>query len=163
MKKSTMRFVRILVWTTFILYLLELFFLLFMGYQREYWREFSDWQQALKNMKLVPFETIRAYMQAIKYGHMGLAEPIVNLVGNFLLLMPLAVFLPLFCSRLKAWKPFMVTMLITIFLIELMQFLFMRGVFDIDDFLLNFSGAMAGLLLWKLPPVKWLERAYRGK
>ena len=51
--------------------------------------------------------------------------------------------------------------MLIIFGIETTQFLFMRGIFDIDDFMLNMFGAMAGFFVWKMKIVQWIEKAYR--
>ncbi len=160
MKKIVKIIVRLLVWTSFVLYLLALYYLLFVAYDRETWGEISIWEYARRNVKLVPFETIGAYIRAIKYGYMHSSVPVTNLLGNFVLLMPFGVYLPLFFSRLKQWKTYILAVLLIIFEIEATQFLFMRGIFDIDDFMLNFCGAMVGFFLGKLWLVQWLEKKY---
>ena len=161
MKKATKFIVRALVWISFLLYILALYYLLFVAYGREHWGEISRIEYALKNIKLIPFETIRAYIRAIKYGYMNSSIPVTNLLGNFVLLLPLGFYLPLFFKSLKRFLPYIFVIVLIIFGIETTQFLFMRGIFDIDDFMLNMLGAMAGFFVWKMKIVQWIEKAYR--
>lgn len=163
MRKFVSISTKIIVWVSFCLYLLALYYLLFVAYGRENWGEISRIDYAMKNIKLVPFETIGAYLSAIeKHGIKNSSIPVTNLLGNFILLMPLGVYLPLFISRLKKWKSYTAIIVSFVFGIEITQFLLMRGIFDIDDFMLNFGGAMVGFWIWKLSLMKWLENAYRG-
>ena len=162
MKKIISIITKITVWISFGLYLLALYYLLFIAYGRENWGGMSRWDYAIKHVKLVPFETIGAYIRAIKYGYMDSSIPVTNLLGNFILLMPFGVYLPLFFKKLKKWQSYILIILMLIFLIEATQFLLMRGIFDIDDFMLNFSGAMFGFFVWKLSLFHWLEKLYRG-
>ena len=163
MKRIVCITTKIIVWISFGLYLLALYYLLFIAYGRENWGGISRIDYAIRNVKLVPFETIRAYMRAIsRHGIKESSIPVTNLLGNFVLLMPFGVYLPLFFQKLKKWKEYIISIIVLIFLIEATQFLLMRGIFDIDDFMLNFSGAMFGFLIWKLTLFKWLEKLYRG-
>lgn len=155
--------VRLLLWFSFLLFLWVLFFILFMVTGREDESVSSIWEYASKNVRLRPFETIGAYIKAMKYGYMTPAEPLTNLIGNFLLLMPFGVYLPLFFTGLKRRRNYIMAVLLIIFGVEVAQLVLMRGVLDIDDVILNFSGAMIGLLLWKFTWVKKLEDVYRGK
>lgn len=161
MEKIT-KIIRLLFWTSFVLYLLALYYLLFLAYDRETWGEVTRLEYALKHIKLVPFETIGAYIRAIKYGYMHSSIPVTNLLGNFVLLLPLGFYLPLFFQCLKKWKRYIPVVLLIIFGIEATQFLFMRGIFDIDDFMLNMLGAVVGFFLCKLRLVRWIEKKYYG-
>ena len=64
---------------------------------------------------------------------------------------------------MKKWSGYIVVVLVCILYIEVTQFLFLRGTFDVDDIILNFSGAMSGFLLQKLSLMKRLEKAYHGR
>jgi len=163
MKKSGSSIIKIMVWLSFGLYLLALYYLLFMADGRGVWEETNPTEYVAKHMKIVPFETIGAYIRAIIYGHRDPFIPVVNLLGNFVLLMPLGVYLPLLFKKLKKWSGYIVVVLVCILYIEVTQFLFLRGTFDVDDIILNFSGAMFGFLLRKLSLIKRLENAYHGR
>jgi len=68
--------------------------------------------------------------------------------------MPMGFFLPLFFPKTKRFFPFLFTMIIIIAIIELTQLLFMLGSFDIDDLILNISGAILIYVILKLPPLQ---------
>ena len=112
------------------------------------------------HMNLIPFRTIGEYIRAIFDGSMNLSIPIQNLFGNLLLFFPLGIYLPLFFKKLKSWKKYMVTIFIILLGIELVQIFTRRGSFDVDDLILNVSGAMIGCLLWKTRILQWLEKVY---
>lgn len=163
MKKMLRIITKIMVWISCGLYLLALYYLLFIAYERENWGGISRIDYAIKNIKLVPFETIGAYVRVIcRKGIKESSVPVTNLLGNFILLMPFGVYLPLFFKKLKKWKGYIITIILLIFGIEATQFLLMRGIFDIDDFMLNFAGAMFGFWIFRLPLFQWVENLYRG-
>ena len=109
----------------------------------------------MKNFDLMtnfnPFETIRLYINAIKYDYIGMEIPLSNLVGNAMLFMPMAVFLPcLFRPMRKLWV-FALTMLLTLVAVEALQLLLACGSCDVDDALLNLSGTLIVFGILKIP------------
>jgi glycopeptide antibiotics resistance protein len=109
----------------------------------------------MKNFDLMtnfnPFETIRLYINAIKYDYIGMEIPLSNLVGNAMLFMPMAVFLPcLFRPMRKLWV-FALTMLLMLVAVEALQLLLACGSCDVDDALLNLSGTLIVFGILKLP------------
>ncbi len=109
----------------------------------------------LKNFDLmtnfIPFETIRLYINAIKYDYIGMEIPLSNLVGNAMLFMPMAVFLPcLFRPMRKLWV-FALTMLLMLVAVEALQLLLACGSCDVDDILLNLTGTLIVFGILKLP------------
>ena len=109
----------------------------------------------LKNFDLMtnfnPFETIRLYINAIKYDYIGMEIPLSNLVGNAMLFMPMAVFLPcLFRPMRKLWV-FALTMLLMLVAVEALQLLLACGSCDVDDALLNLSGTLIVFGILKIP------------
>ena len=109
----------------------------------------------MKNFDLMtnfnPFETIRLYINAIKYDYIGMEIPLSNLVGNAMLFMPMAVFLPcLFRPMRKLWV-FALTMLLMLVSVEALQLLLACGSCDVDDALLNLSGTLIVFGILKLP------------
>jgi len=119
MKKAVSITTKILVWISFGLYLLALYYLLFIAYGRENWGGMSRLDYAVKHIKLVPFETIGAYVRAIKYGYMNSSIPATNLLGNFVLLIPFGIYLPLFIKKMKKWRSYVGIILLIIFLLRL--------------------------------------------
>ena len=99
-------------------------------------------------INLIPFATIIEYVKAFN----SLLPPgtvIANLLGNFICLMPLGLFLPLLFKSQNNWKKFLLTVFIFVLGIELVQLLTLTGHFDIDDIILNVSGACAMYFLIK--------------
>jgi glycopeptide antibiotics resistance protein len=104
----------------------------------------------------VPFETVRLYLNAIKYDYIGMEIPLSNLVGNAMLFMPMAVFLPcLFRPMRRLWL-FALTMALVLVTVEALQLLLACGSCDVDDVLLNLAGTLIVFGILKIPPVKRL-------
>ena len=108
-----------------------------------------------------PLETVRLYLNAIKYDYIGMEIPLSNLVGNAMLFMPMAVFLPcLFRPMQKLWL-FTLTMVLLLVSVEALQLLLACGSCDIDDVLLNLVGTLIVFGLLKIPFVhRLLEKLY---
>ena len=94
-------------------------------------------------LNLVPFKTIRNYMTALEIGN--ISETVVrnNLIGNFLLFLPMGYFLPTI-TKTRNFFLIEVKILIIIFLVEVIQLITGLGSFDIDDIILNFVGSIIG-------------------
>lgn len=118
-------------------YLLLLLWLLFF-YQRE--------NIPARQVNLLPLESIRSWYAFAEKHQWQQGTGLYfwnNLVGNLLLLMPLGLLLKLYkpvisLSRLMAWA------LLFSFGVEGLQWLLQRGKADVDDLLLNCSGAVMG-------------------
>ena len=131
--------------------------------------DYSNFSQAradyLANFELMtnfhPLETVRLYINAIKYNYIGMEIPLSNLVGNAMLFMPMAVFLPcLFRPMRKLWR-FMLVMFLLLVAVEALQLLLACGSCDIDDVLLNLLGTLIVFFLIKIPFVhRLLVRLY---
>lgn len=105
---------------------------------------------------LIPFRTIGNYVKMIAIGHSITGVAIINLAGNLLLLMPMAVYLPYLIKALRGfWKDILAVFVIDL-LIEIIEYITARGSFDVDDIILNMLGAVIGYGLWKLKPVQKL-------
>ena len=108
-----------------------------------------------------PFETVILYLRALKYNYIGTEIPITNLIGNMLLFMPMAIFLPcLFKSMRKFWV-FALVMVALLIAVEALQLLLSCGSCDVDDVLLNLVGTMTVYGILKIPAVnRLLKRLY---
>lgn len=108
-----------------------------------------------------PFETVRLYLNAIKYNYIGMEIPLSNLVGNAMLFMPMAVFLPcLFRPMRRLWL-FALTMALSLVAVEALQLTLSCGSCDVDDVLLNLVGTLIVFGLLKIPAFQWLlKRLY---
>ena len=73
-----------------------------------------------------------------------------QVLGNFVMLLPLGIYLPLLYKRLRGFFPvLLVSMLVSIF-IEFLQLITRYRSADIDDVLLNTAGACIGYLIFRL-------------
>ncbi len=105
-----------------------------------------------------PFATIRLYLRALKYNYIGSGIPIFNLIGNVLLFMPMALFLPaLFPSMQKPWR-FVVLMAAVLLAVESLQLILCCGSCDVDDVLLNLAGTLLVYFLFRISAVQRLLR-----
>ena len=120
-----------------------------------YWKNF----ELMTNFH--PFETVKLYINAIRFNYIGMEIPLSNLLGNALLFMPMAVFLPcLFRPMQKLWM-FTLTMLLMLVAVEAVQLLLACGSCDVDDILLNLSGTLILFGILKIPAIqRLLKRMY---
>lgn len=102
-----------------------------------------------RNVNLIPFSTVREYLNAVKNHTMNLNIARNNLIGNVLLLFPLSIYYPYFFSRLRSFRMDIVFVLISDLSIEIIQLLIRTGSFDVDDVILNMAGAVIGFFVWK--------------
>jgi glycopeptide antibiotics resistance protein len=73
-----------------------------------------------------------------------------QVVGNLVMLLPLGIYIPLLFPKFSGYlKVFIVCLLVSIS-IELMQLITSVRSTDIDDVILNTSGAIIGYVLYKL-------------
>lgn len=96
-----------------------------------------------KDDNLIPLYSIKQLLNS----RLGLKFGLYNIAGNFLMLTPLSILLPLISDKFrKFWNMFLV-LLLTPFIIEISQYLLKLGSFDIDDIILNTSGALILFLI----------------
>lgn len=108
-------------------------------------------RQLQLRLNLIPFRTLLLQLRLLT----DTARPwlirhaAVNLLGNVILFIPLGIFLPKLSLRLQGfWKMLLATAGI-ILLVESVQVLTLLGRCDIDDLILNLTGAAIGYGIWK--------------
>lgn len=107
----------------------------------------------------IPFATVRLYWRALIYHYIGPSIPLSNLIGNVLIFMPMAVFLPcLFPSMRKPWR-FVVLMVAVLMAVESLQLILCCGSCDVDDVLLNLAGTLLVYFALRIPAVERLLRS----
>lgn len=113
---------------------------------------FANWSKEEFNLyisnsfNIIPFKTVGNYISKFINARVGIKEVIVNIVGNLAAFAPFAFFLPLFWSRQRKIKSFFVTTLLIVLCVELLQFILLTGVCDVDDVILNVGGAVLAYL-----------------
>ena len=111
----------------FIIYLLLLYYLLL------------STENASSGLNLVPFKEITRYQ-------IGTTQFFYNVIGNIVLFLPFGFFVSDFVKAKKTHQILIVSILISL-TAELIQFKIGRA-FDIDDVLLNVTGAIIGFMLY---------------
>ncbi len=155
MKKT----VKIIIGISFIFYLLALIVVLFIDSRGTgYGMPFLAYLRFSVN--IIPFKTIGTYIMAIFDGSMNLNIPIRNLGGNFILFLPMGVYLPILIKKLDSFKSYSISMIPLLLSVELIQLITRRGSFDIDDIILNMFGALVGFIAWKSKFVQNLLNKY---
>lgn len=159
------RRVRAVMWYCFALYLhLLLTFTLFdVGMGRNIFRALTataeDRAYYMKwFVNLSPLHTIRTiYIDGFRNGYITESYLLLNLAGNLCVFAPFAFFLPYFARPLNRFWLFLPTMLATVIAVELCQLALMCGSCDIDDVILNMSGAVLTYLLLHTAPGRRLQ------
>lgn len=92
-------------------------------------------------INLIPFNTIIGYIK--NYNNLlDSSALIINVYGNFIACMPFSFFLPMLFKKQNKFISFLITIILIVTGIEIIQFITLSGSFDIDDFILNISGAL---------------------
>lgn len=91
---------------------------------------------------LVPFYTVKLFINGYKNGNVAFSVMHENIFGNFIAFMPLSFFLGCLFKRFNKWYSVLITVTLSVVAVELLQFLFLTGSSDIDDVILNVAGAM---------------------
>lgn len=107
-----------------------------------------------KSFNIIPFATIFEYINALLTRSMSISAIVNNLLGNLLVLTPLALFLPMFFQKCGRLRYFALYSAATVAIIELLQLVFVTGSCDIDDLILNVFGACIAFVILKTNPVR---------
>lgn len=101
-------------------------------------------------ISLVPLETKMYFFERfalLPRNHKGTV--IKEIIGNFFLFMPFSWSLQSLKGKETKWLYTLIYIIVTVFIIESIQYFFNVGTFDIDDFILNISGGIAGIFIFK--------------
>ena len=109
-----------------------------------------------ESTNLIPFETLKLFLNAFKSGTLPFWSVFENVFGNFVAFMPLPFFTVCLFKKINKWYTLFAVTLISVLLIELLQLLLLTGASDIDDVILNVSGAMLFYALLRIPAVSRL-------
>jgi glycopeptide antibiotics resistance protein len=97
-----------------------------------------------KSANLVLFDSIRLMWRSGDYWLI-----FKNIFGNIMLFFPLGLLLPVISRFFNSWRVMFVVGFGTSLAIEVIQYEYAQRIFDIDDILLNGTGALVGLILFK--------------
>lgn len=108
-------------------------------------------------VNLIPFKSIFNLIN----NELGLNFGIYNIVGNFLMLTPFAILLPAISDKFKKTICFLISVILISFSIEILQYIFNIGSFDIDDIILNCIGAIiVYFMIYKTKISKYIENIF---
>lgn len=96
---------------------------------------------------MVPFRTIKSYHSAYLNGNMSSMTYYLNIYGNAVLFLPMGIILPKIKPVLSPLWFFIPMIFLIIATVELSQLFCGVGRADIDDVILNISGALFGRIL----------------
>ena len=144
------KFSRAILWTLFIVYCLIVMYLVFFsrGFRTQY--TYSYYFKYFTNF--IPLKTIVHYIQIYCKGWQSLA--IFNLLGNFVLFLPMGMLLPCVFKKIDCLWKVTLCVFITVLLVEATQFLLRVGIIDVDDLIFNVVGAMIGYGIIKIPCIR---------
>lgn len=128
----------------FILYTLLMLWLLF-GQRLGSDFEAAYFELLQRNINLIPFKTIRLFWNMAENSSSGylIRRALINLFGNVVMFVPLGL-LPCVFRKLNSFTKYIITVVITIVIIEVIQLFTLLGSCDIDDLMLNVVGAVIG-------------------
>lgn len=153
------RTVKIFVWITFAIYCIVLFKLLFLDMRVRFTSEGISAHLAISNF--IPFKTIFNYIEKAAAGKINSSTAVVNIVGNLVAFLPLGCYLPCLFKRLRRFWLTIPLILCLILAVEILQPVLCVGVLDVDDIILNISGAIIGFGIINIPMIKCLlKRIY---
>lgn len=144
------RILRPILWIVFSIYCFALIYILFMNRPSRIYYSIPEYFKIFSN--LTPFKTIAEYIQRYSNGFSSLA--IMNLLGNFVLFLPMGAFLPCVCKKLDRFGKVIFCVFTMTVVVELAQGLLRVGSIDIDDVIFNTSGAMIGYGMIAIPVIK---------
>lgn len=152
------------IWVMFILYLLLLINFMILGnnFGRNFEFIFTASKETIKsyfdnNFNVIPFDTIRNYLDNSGV-YFDIKLVCINILGNLICFMPFAFFLKYLFSKENKFINFFLTILLIVISFELIQLLTLSGSFDIDDIILNTSGAILFYLFISLKGIDKLLR-----
>jgi glycopeptide antibiotics resistance protein len=136
---------QIFVQSTFLIYVFMVltltgYFLLFKELASHGW-----WQKVIHRIENKEHVNLHAFLM---FKQFKIASK--QVLGNLVMLLPLAIFIPLLSPRLSGFMPVFFLCLMVSVCIELMQLVTSYRSTDIDDVILNTAGAFVGYLLYLL-------------
>jgi len=151
------KLMRALLWITFAMYCMVLLYLLLLNRPYPYVRApLAEYFRHAVN--LIPFKTIIELFTRNAQRSINPNTVYNNAVGNFLLFLPMGIYLPSVCPDTRKIGRFLRLVFLVVLMVETMQLLLRIGSFDVDDILLNVAGAAAGYGIWRTAGAQKLLR-----
>ncbi|MBQ1976583.1 MAG: VanZ family protein [Clostridia bacterium] len=139
-----------MIWSMFIVYCGVMLWLLF---GRSIHASGDDYVGSLiANINRIPFHTVLDQLQnLLNPPSPGLfTHAWINLGGNVAVFIPLGIFLPLIWPKFRRLGRFFLVSSGIILTVEFLQWITLRGILDVDDYILNMLGLFGGYVLFRL-------------
>ena len=145
------KLVRNFLWVAFAIYVLVLLDVLLLG--RGSGLGYGSFGNYLKySVNLIPFKSVWEYVEDyMTRGSWILPLAIRNIAGNFVLFFPMGMILPCLFSKTQKFRRTVLISVCTVLCVEAIQLFTRRGIFDVDDVILNVSGWLLGFAVLKIP------------
>lgn len=127
-------------WIFFILYIILLVTLVL--FDTMFGRNIDNIFITKISFNIIPFKSILEYIFSFVNHTKNSNIIITNLLGNLIAFTPFAFFLPLLINKFDNFKKLFVIILMIVISVETLQLITARGIFDIDDVILNVTGAL---------------------
>lgn len=137
--KKAKRFVGI---ATIAYALVLIYVLFFRSIGATYPRTYSEYLKVMHNF--IPFRSVSVLLTTPALSEQVIIRFAVNFLGNIVLFIPCGFLLPTCYKKAKSTRHFVVLSIMILFAIETIQILTMLGSFDIEDILLDMTGACVG-------------------
>lgn len=152
-EKSTI-FLKVRIGIIFLFYLIVV-------YQCVFGDSIFNRNHDISSVNVIPFNTILKYIVAWNNDEIVKSVIIYNILGNLILLMPLGFFVPYYFKKFQTYIYCFFAWLFCSMAIEVFQYIFRVGSFDIDDVILNISGASILYFALRISVVKKILRKCR--
>lgn len=130
-------------WIVFIIYCFNLLYILFLDpdFGRMMINDSLSFQDYLKNnVNIHLFDSIHLFIRGYQMGIVSLETMLRNLLGNMVIFMPMAYFLPALFPSQRQFICFLPTLFMIVLSLEFLQVILRIGSGDIDDLFLNVIG-----------------------
>ena len=141
--------------TFFVLFLIFLLLFLALVFVDSYFGD-SRTESVERTLNLIPFKSSSSLLYATFRGWTPARKPIINILGNLLICMPFALFLPLIFRKQRKFLTFILTIVVLVLAVEATQYVTARGVCDIDDLIFNVGGASTAFAILHIKRVRKL-------
>lgn len=125
-----------------IVYFIILVYILFFLKRR------SNNQEYRNKINIYPFYSKFKYIKTINWNNINNQKDfLIDVLGNILMFIPFPIALFWLISIKISYKKYFIIIILTSVLIEILQYIFNKGVLDIDDIILNSIGGCLGLII----------------
>ncbi|MEG0895508.1 MAG: VanZ family protein, partial [Oscillospiraceae bacterium] len=121
-----------------------------LGKNTYHWSNLSYIEYIKNSINFIPFKTIYTYIQSAVNNTMNISIILQNIIFPIILFVPMGILSLINENHFKKTTHIVCCSLAISTVIEVLQLVLRRGVFDIDDILLNLLGTVLGIVIFSL-------------